>query len=127
MPKVTFISGKEKKEVEVPEGANLREQAMKAGLEVYSGMSRFLNCHGLGLCGTCRVLVKQGMENLSPRTFMERFNFNLHPLTMLAVIGHEDQMRLSCQVRVNGGCSVETQPAMNWSGENFWQKPYPNK
>jgi ferredoxin len=58
---------------------------------------------------------------------MERFNFNTHPLTMLAVIGHEDEMRLSCQVRVNGDCTVETQPAMNWSGENFWQKPYPNK
>jgi len=52
---------------------------------------------------------------------------SLFPLTMLAVIGHEDEMRLSCQVRVNGDCSVETQPAMNWSGENFWQKPYPNK
>ena len=123
MPKVTFISGKEKKEVEVPEGANLREQAMKAGLEVYSGMSRFLNCHGLGLCGTCRVLVKQGMEHLSPRTRRERFKFAMS----LAVIGHEDEMRLSCQVRVNGDCTVETQPAMNWSGENFWQKPYPNK
>jgi ferredoxin len=58
---------------------------------------------------------------------MERFNLNAHPLTMLAVIGHEDEMRLSCQVRVNGDCAVETQPAMNWSGENFWQKPYPNK
>jgi hypothetical protein len=46
---------------------------------------------------------------------------------MLAVIGHEDEMRLSCQARVNGDCTVETQPAMNWSGENFWQKPYPNK
>src|SRR5437764_273303 len=53
MPKVTFISGKEKKEVEVPEGANLREEAMKAGLPVYRGLHRFLNCHGLGLCGTC--------------------------------------------------------------------------
>ena len=22
---------------------------------------------------------------------------------------------------------VETRPQFNWSGENFWQKPYPNK
>ena len=125
MPKVTFVN--EKKEIEVEAGANLREQAMKAGLEVYSGMSRFLNCHGLGLCGTCRVLVKKGMENLSAKTFMERFNFNAHPLTMLAVIGHEDEMRLSCQARVQGDCTVELTPEFNWSGENFWQKPYPNK
>ena len=125
MPKVTFVN--EKKEIEVEAGANLREAARQAGIAIYKGPDKYLNCRGLGLCGTCRVLVKQGMENLSPKTFMERFNFNLHPLSMLAVIGHEDEMRLSCQVRVNGGCSVEAQPAMNWSGENFWQKPYPNK
>ena len=57
MPKVTFVYGKEKKEVEVPEGANLREEALKAGVPVYAGLHRYLNCHGLGLCGTCRVLV----------------------------------------------------------------------
>jgi ferredoxin len=125
MPKVTFVN--EKKEIEVEAGANLRDAARKAGIPIYGGLDKYLNCRGLGLCGTCRVLVKKGMENLSPKTFMERFNFNLHPLTMLAVIGHEDEMRLSCQVRVNGDCAVETQPAMNWSGENFWQKPYPNK
>src|SRR5687767_12081218 len=51
MPKVTFISDKEKREVEVPEGANLREEAIKAGLPVYKGLHRYLNCRGLGLCG----------------------------------------------------------------------------
>ena len=128
MPKVTFVNQKnEKKEVEVPEGANLRVEAMKAAVPVYKGLSRLLNCHGLGLCGTCRVLVKQGMENLSPKTRRERFNLTMHPMTMLATIGHENEMRLSCQVRVLGDCTVETTPAFNWSGENFWQKPYPNK
>ncbi len=125
MPKVTFVN--EKKEIEVEAGANLRDAARQAGIPIYGGLDKYLNCRGLGLCGTCRVLVKKGMENLTPKTFMERFNLNAHPLTMLAAIGHEDEMRLSCQVRVNGDCSVETQPAMNWSGENFWQKPYPNK
>jgi ferredoxin len=118
---------KEKKEIDVPAGANLREEARKAGIAVYAGIDRYLNCRGLGLCGTCRVLIKKGMENLSPRSFMERVNLNLHPLTMFARIGHEDEMRLSCQVRVLGDCTVETTPEMNWSGETFWQKPYPNK
>jgi hypothetical protein len=36
-------------------------------------------------------------------------------------------MRLACKAQVNGDCSIETQPKMNLSGENFWQKPYPNK
>jgi ferredoxin len=125
MPKVEFVN--EKKVIEVPEGANLREEARKAGIDVYKGLDRYLNCRGLGLCGTCKVLVKKGMENLSPKTFRERFNMNFHPLTMLARIGHEDEMRLSCQARVNGDCVIETHPGINWSGENFWQKPYPNK
>jgi ferredoxin len=145
MPKVVFVN--EKKEIEVPEGANLREEARKAGIEIYKGLDRYLNCRGLGLCGTCRVLVKKGMENLGPKgmtpeqfkeyrekvakgeakpnrkTFMERLTLG----RMLSAIGHEDDMRLSCQVQVFGDCSVETRPSFNWSGENFWQKPYPNK
>jgi ferredoxin len=125
MPKVVFVN--EKKEVEVPAGKNLRLAAMEAGVQVYKGPTRFLNCLGHGLCGTCRVLVKKGMENLSPKTLIEKANFAAHPLTMLAVLGHEDEMRLACQAAVNGDCTVETKPGFNWTGENFWQKPYPNK
>jgi len=125
MPKVVFVN--EKTEVEMPAGANLLAESRKAGIPIYAGMARYVNCFGNGLCGTCRVLVKKGMENLSPKGTMERLNLAAHPLTMLARIGHEDEMRLACQVQVNGDCTVETHPAFNWSGENFWQKPYPNK
>ncbi len=125
MPKVVFVN--EKQEIDVPAGTNLREAARKAGISVYKGLDRYLNCMGFGLCGTCRVLVKKGMENLSPKTFIERANLNAHPLTMLAAIGHENEMRLSCQVQVNGDCTIETKPALNLNGENFWQRPYPNK
>jgi ferredoxin len=125
MPKVAFVN--EKTEIEVPAGSNLRAEAKKSGVQLYGGVDRYLNCMGLGLCGTCRVLVKKGMENLGPKTVMEKFNFAAHPLTMLARIGHEDEMRLACQVQVNGDCSIVTHPAFNWSGESFWQKPYPNK
>jgi ferredoxin len=125
MPKVVFVN--EKKEIEVKEGTNLRQAATAAGISVYKGLDRYLNCLGFGLCGTCRVLVKKGMENLSAPTRRERFNLSLHPLTMLARIGHEDEMRLACQTEINGDCTIETTPVFNWSGENFWQKPYPNK
>jgi ferredoxin len=128
MPKVVFVNDKnEKHEIEVEAGSNLRTAAEKAGITVYKGLSQYLNCMGHGLCGTCRVLVKSGMENLGSKTVLEKLNFNLHPLTMLASIGHENEMRLSCQVTVNGDCTVQTTPDFNWSGENFWQKPYPNK
>src|SRR6266852_5647491 len=60
MPKVVFIKGKDKSEVEVPEGAVLRDAAIKAGiqvnyfpLELGNGfLGRYLNCHGFGHCGT---------------------------------------------------------------------------
>jgi ferredoxin len=143
MPKVVFVN--EKKEIAVPEGGNLRVEARKAGIEI-SGWTASL-CRGLGLCGTCRVLVKKGMENIGPKnmtpekfkefqekvakgeakpnakTFMERLTLG----RMFSAIGHEDEIRLSCQVRVNGDCTIETKPGFNWSGDNFWQKPYPNK
>jgi ferredoxin len=132
MPKVVFVN--EKKEIEVEPGANLRTEAQKAGLAVHATMLTFLNpvvnvlnCRGNGLCGTCRVLVKKGMEHLSPKTTIEKINLAAHPESMLASIGHEEDMRLACQVQVNGDCTIETQPGFNWSGENFWQKPYPNK
>lgn len=121
MPKVVIVN--EKKEIEVPAGANLRLEAAKQGIEIYRGLDRYLNCRGNGLCGTCRVLVKKGMESLSEKTRIERFKLG----TMMSSIGHENEMRLACQVKVNGDCTIETQPALNLSGDNFWQKPYPNK
>lgn len=125
MPRVLFVN--EKQEIEVPLGSNLRTEARLADIEVHGAVERYLNCCGNGLCGTCRVLVKKGMENLNPKTLMEKINLNAHPVSMLAYLGHEDEMRLACQVIVNGDCTVETHPGFNWSGENFWQKPYPNK
>jgi ferredoxin len=121
MPKVTFVN--EKQDIEIRAGSNLRQEARKAGIEVYRGIDKLINCRGLGLCGTCRVLVKKGMENLSAKGSWERFKLS----TMLSAIGHEDEMRLSCSVQVNGDCSIVTRPPLNLSGENFWQKPYPNK
>ena len=122
MPKVTILN--EKKEIEVPQGANLREALRSAGVEVYQGIDRYVNCMGMGLCGTCRLLVKKGMENLSPRGTKERIKLKL---MWIAATGHEDEMRLSCQAQVNGDVSIEVRPPLNLSGEVFWQKPYPNK
>lgn len=125
MPKVTVVN--EKKDIEVPAGSNLRQELLKAGVVTNPGPTKYLNCLGNGLCGTCKILVKEGMDHLGPKTTVETLNLNFHPVTMFAAIGHEAEMRLACQVTVNGDCKVVTQPAFNLSGENFWQKPYPNK
>jgi ferredoxin len=137
MPVIKFI--KEKKEIEVPEGANLRKEALKAGVNPHSllngmgaGISRaILNCHGWGQCGTCRVKIVKGMENTSPMGIVERTRFRwpiptpvtpggLDPLPCLAFVGNEDTMRLACQTLVKGDIEVETAPEMNLFGENFF-------
>lgn len=118
MPKIKFI--KEKKTVEVPVGANLRAEARKAGVQVYQGIEKVFNCMGFGLCTACKVNVKKGIENCSPQSKFEKTAMNLHPMTMFARIGHEDELRLSCQTCVNGDVEVETTPEFNWHGEKFW-------
>ena len=94
MPKIKFV--REKVEIEVPEGSNLRQVAMANGIQVYPGINKLLNCHGNATCGTCRmVLMKGTVENTSPRTFREKIRFRLSFLN----IGEETEMRLSCQTR----------------------------
>jgi ferredoxin len=114
MPKITFAN--EKKEIQVPEGANLRREALQAGVALYPGIHKVVNCHGLGQCGACRVLVTKGMENCSPKGLLERGRLGVS----LAYIGNEETMRLACQTRVNGDITVTTCPPMNLFGENFF-------
>jgi ferredoxin len=128
MPNVKFL--KEKKEIEVPEGANLRSEALKAGINLYNGMNgrgawlnKIFNCYGFGMCGTCRVLVKKGMENTNQMGFVEKAKFRGLPIpdpACLAYIGHEDEMRLACCLTVHGDIEVETGPEFNLCGENFF-------
>ena len=128
MPIVKFI--KEKKEIEVLTGANLRKEAMKAGINVHQGVNgmgasinKYLNCHGLGQCGTCRVKIVKGMDHASKMGFIEKMRFKVpipDPLPSLAYIGNEDTMRLSCQTLVMGDMEVETGPELNLYGENFF-------
>lgn len=117
MPTVTFL--KEKKTIEVPEGANLRKEARKHGLELYPGIHKYLNCRGFAQCASCRVYIKSGKEHVNKPGILE--NIRLHVgIPFFARIGHEDELRLACQTRVYGDIEVETQPQMNLHGEQFW-------
>ena len=114
MPTITFAN--EKKEIQVPEGANLRKEALAAGVALYPGIHKVANCHGFGSCGTCRVLITKGMENTNSKTFMETGRLAVS----LAYIGNESTMRLACQTKVNGDITVTTCPPMNLYGESFF-------
>jgi ferredoxin len=136
MPVVKFI--KEKIEITVPEGANLRKEAIKAGINLNQAVTgvtdpidravaaanRFLNCKGMGLCGTCRVNIKKGMENTNKLTTQEYMRFKTpflpDPLPAMAYVGNEETMRLACCTTVHGDIEVESGPRVNLFGENFF-------
>jgi len=134
MPIVKFVN--ENKEIEVPDGANLRKEAKKAGVNLYYGFNGFgkslnklFNCHGLGMCATCRVNVVNGAENCSPMSTWEKVQFKSpvripvpipDPLPCLAYVDNEDTMRLACLTKVHGDIEVETNPQIDLFGENFF-------
>ena len=111
---IKFVN--EKKEVQVPEGSNLRSEAQRAGVGLYSGIHKALNCRGFGQCGSCRVLITKGMENASRMGFFEKMRLRFS----MPYVGNEDTMRLACQTKVNGDMEVQTTPALNLYGENFF-------
>jgi ferredoxin len=132
MPKITFVN--EKLELDVAEGANLRSAARKAGialhgvaLTILNPISNVVNCRGNGLCGTCRVLVNEGTENLSPKTTIEQANLSAHPESLLPALEDDSEIRLACQCAVQGDCSILTHPPYTRVSENFWHKPYPSE
>jgi ferredoxin len=114
MPIVNFVN--EKKQVQVPDGANLRKEALKADIPLYPGIHKYANCRGLAQCASCRVLITKGMENASRMGFLEKIRLKFS----FVYIGNEDTMRLACQTKVLGDMDVITKPPLNLYGENFF-------
>lgn len=111
MPRVRFL--REGVEVEAADGSDLRSVAREAGVQLYAGPHRLLNCHGMGSCGSCRVLLENGTEGgLAPAGAKERVRKTLSYFA----IGRGDELRLACQAKVVGDVDVMTQPPMNRSG-----------
>jgi ferredoxin len=119
MPSIKFVN--EKKSVEVPQGANLRAEALKAGVELYPGIHKIFNCHGFGVCGSCCVKLRKGQQNASRLGWRERLRLIIGPFTSSARKGRENEVRLACLTRVQGDIEVETKPDVkNLHGERFW-------
>lgn len=98
MANIKFV--KENSEVVAADGANLREKMLQNGIDLYTFTGKLMNCGGYGQCGTCVVQITAGMENLSPRTEVEKRKLKKKP----------DNYRLACQALVNGPVSVVTKP-----------------
>jgi len=98
MADITFV--KENKLAIAADGANLRQQALANGVDLYTLTGKLMNCGGYGQCGTCIVEVVEGMENLSPRTEVENRKLKRKP----------ESYRLACQTIVKGPVSIKTKP-----------------
>jgi|SRR6056300_1246530 len=92
--KVTFRKDGEKIKIENQEaGKTLLEIANENDVQIDQA------CGGNGVCTTCMVKVKSGMENLNEMTEKEE---------MMGLDPENPEVRLGCQCSINGGeCDVE--------------------
>lgn len=78
-------------DVEVPPGVSFLDVVEVSGADVTFG------CRN-GTCGTCRVRIESGMENLSPMNREEK--------DFLATLDASNDERLGCQLCINGDVRV---------------------
>ncbi len=78
-------------EVEAPSGTPLASIADAARADLTFGCRH-------GTCGTCRIEVREGLENLSPPSAEEK--------AFLARLPTSNRCRLACQVRVEGDVTI---------------------
>ena len=87
MPKITFGDA----QITVEKHANLRSVLLKAKLSPHNSGARFVNCKGMGTCGTCAVQI---IGEISQKTAVEKWRLSFPPHKL------KSGLRLACQVRV---------------------------
>lgn len=101
----------EKLKISCEKGDNLREILVKNGIYPHNGASRYVNCFGLGTCGTCAVSIEGPVSDMCTQ---ERIRLGLAPHNP------ENGLRLSCQVTVNGDLKVKKH-------KGFWGQELTNR
>lgn len=79
-------------------GANLRQELLKAGIDLYNGKAKLINCHGIGSCGTCAVEIEGEVSDANWRDLTRR---------SLPPHNPERNLRLACQTQVLGDITVK--------------------
>ena len=120
MPMIRFV--REGRDIPCFPGENLREVALREGVELYGLKGKLGNCGGCGQCITCFVEVADGTPPaaLSARTAVEDQKLRRRPQTW----------RLACQALVQQSLLVITRPQTALADrqsllEAAWAKPLP--
>jgi len=105
---ITVISNKGSPEertqfIQAPAGSNIRQVCVDNGINVYQSVTRWTNCKGKQLCGTCIVNTKEGSINTNRKSMDEESTLRENP----------DSYRLSCVMFAYGDVTVETFPPVN--------------
>jgi len=108
MPKITYGGTT----IACEKGENLRDILIKNGIYPHNGASRYINCFGLGTCGTCAVSIDGETNEM---TKQETLRLSLAPHCPKA------GLRLSCQVRVLNDIQVKKHEGF-W-GQNLLEDP----
>lgn len=98
------------------EGANLRQVLMANGIDLYSPRANYVNCMGIGTCGTCAVAIEGAVSETNWR---DRSRRSLPPHSL------EKSLRLACQTKVLGDVRITKfkgfwghQDEIEWTPEN---------
>ena len=73
--------GHEDRVLEARYGANLRDELVNKEINVYQSVTRWTNCNGKQLCGTCIVDVIEGIDNCTRRSIDESSTLRENPET----------------------------------------------
>ena len=91
-----------------PAGVNVRQLLVENGINVYQSVTRWTNCKGKQLCGTCIVNVVDGAGGTNRKSMDEASTLRENP----------ESYRLSCVTFAYGDVTVETFPpikAAQWT------------
>ena len=78
-------------------GANLRRVLLDHEIALYNGNASWINCRGIGSCGTCAVMIE---GNVSAANWKDKGRRSLPPHSA------ERSLRLACQTNVLGDIRV---------------------
>ena len=100
--------GRDDIERTLPYGCNLRDELIARKINPYQSVTRWTNCNGKQLCGTCIVDVTRGVEGCTRRSLDEASTLRENPETY----------KLACITNVYGDIAVRIHPevgAAQWT------------